>query len=50
VNLQIDDQNYLFTYGASKNPYVNMLVELVIGCSGYKNAQEALVPYPSTFR
>ena len=50
TNLYIGENEYYFTYGISNNPYINMLVELVIGASDYEDAQETLVPYPSTFR
>lgn len=50
VTFNLDEQQYHFVYGASQNPYVNMLIELIIGCSDCKEAQESLVPYPSTLR
>lgn len=50
VTLSLGKQEYRFVYGASKNPYVNMLIEVIIGFSDCKKAQESLVPYPSTFR
>ncbi len=50
VILYFDDNQYHFTYGVSGEPYVNMLIELIIGCSNYEPAEKSLVPYPSTFR
>ena len=50
VILHLNDNEYYFTYGVSEEPYVNMLVELIIGCSNCEAAEDNLVPYPSKFR
>ncbi len=50
VELRLYNQKYHFVYGASQNPYINILVELIVGGCDCKEVQDVLVPYPSTFR
>lgn len=49
VRFYLDNKEYSFVYGTSPNPYVNMLIEQIIGCCD-KDIQEELVPYPASLR
>lgn len=42
VNLHFSDKHFSFSYGASKSSSVNALVEIIIGCSNFKEAEKEL--------
>lgn len=49
IEMYVDDEIYTFTYGCAKNPYANILTEILLGYSQVKDL-EHITPYPSQFR
>ena len=49
VEMYAGDKMYRFTYGCAKNPYANILTEILLGYSQVEEV-EHITPYPSQFR
>lgn len=49
VEMYIGKKMYSFTYGCAKNPYANILTEILLGYSQVEEV-EHITPYPSQFR
>ena len=49
VEMYIGKKMYSFTYGCAKNPYANILTEILLGYSQVKEV-DRITPYPSQFR
>ena len=49
IEMYIGDKIYRFDYGCAKNPYANILTEILLGYSQVKEV-DRITPYPSQFR
>ncbi len=49
IEMYVGDKMYRFTYGCAKNPYANILTEILLGYSQVEEV-EHITPYPSQFR
>ncbi len=49
IEMYIGEKMYSFTYGCAKNPYANILTEILLGYSQVEEV-EHITPYPSQFR
>lgn len=49
IEMYAGDKMYRFTYGCAKNPYANVLTEILLGYSQVKEV-DRITPYPSQFR
>lgn len=49
IEMYFCDKVYRFTYGCAKNPYANILTEILLGYSEVEELN-GILPYPSQFR
>ena len=49
IEMYVGNKMYRFTYGCAKNPYANILTEILLGYSQVKEV-DRITPYPSQFR